>query len=116
RVAKPEPACMEGLPGEALEQSVTQATLRRVRRQLLFPAPAVGGIPDDRVADVAQMDPDLVRASRFQLELEQRGRAEALDHGPARGGRLAAPGHHRHALAPARIAADRLLDQPAGER
>src|SRR5439155_26831443 len=55
RVAKPESARVESLPGEALEQSVTQATLRGVRPQLLFPAPAVGRIPDHRVADVAEV-------------------------------------------------------------
>src|SRR5690606_33014604 len=71
---------------------------------------AVHLIADDRVADEEHMHPDLVRASRLDLDVQEGGVAEPLQHAEVGHGR-AAVGHYRHPLAVARVAADRRVDR-----
>src|ERR1700687_2996776 len=69
---------------------------------------AIGRIADQRMADVGQMDADLMRASGFEPALQQRSesflaRAELFDDGVARARGLALSAQHGHAFAIERI-------------
>src|SRR5215471_9034236 len=72
---------------------------------------AVQGIADDWMADCAQMDADLMRASGMNRDVRQReDDAELLGLDDARDRFAAAPGLRRHLLPVARVASDRLVD------
>ena len=66
---------------------------------------SVDGIPQDGVADIGHVDPDLMGAARLQTALHVRTAGEPLQHGPV-GHRAPAARHHRHLLPVRRVAAD----------
>src|SRR2546425_901689 len=76
-----------------------------------FPA-AVEPIADDRVADEAQVDTDLVRAAGFRMDLQEGDRPEAGADAVERAGGppIVAHGHLHASL---RVAPDGTLDEPA---
>jgi len=73
------------------------------------PACAIHRIAGDRVADGLQVDADLVRPSRHEVELQERPAGEALPD-PIAGNRGPAVGHNRHASAVPWVPTDRRLD------
>ena len=73
------------------------------------PASRVDRIADDGMPDVLEMNSDLVRATRVQLEAQQLAGAEPCHH-EGIGSRRAAVGHDRHALSIPGMAGQRCLD------
>src|SRR5438552_8840230 len=90
-------AAPEGSGGTTLERHaaparVHEAQTRGVQADALegVAAAAVGAVADDRVVQVRELGADLATAAGDELELEQRGVLEALQHAVARDG-FAAP-------------------------
>ncbi len=80
------------------------------------PTRPVETVAQKGVAEIRQMHPDLVGASRLQGHLEaRRPRPRRLDH-PIAGHRPLAVGHNRHALAVVTVAADRPVDHSPHRR
>ena len=97
---------MQCLPGESPD---------RLRVGCLVAA-SIERIADQRMADIGQMDPDLVGPSCLEPAFDQRGlHAEPLQYLVMGDGRLAGGGH-RHFLPVALAAADRPLDPVPGFR
>src|SRR5438477_9316117 len=76
RMRQLELRCVERLPRQVFQDFVTQASVGPPQAQYLFDTPAVDRIADHRVADVSEMDPDLMSAARVEVDLEARRGAE----------------------------------------
>src|SRR5215831_7943323 len=83
-----------------------------------FEAAAIDGIAEERMPDRGEVDADLMRAPGFEPAGEETrhrraiAAAVAFEHLPM-GDRGAPAGAHRHLVADARMAADRLVDRAA---
>src|SRR5713101_8339821 len=102
-VAKRKPGSVQRLAGRRPFQR-----LRLKPRGARYPSAAAAGvhrIADDRVADVLEMGPDLVRAPRVQLEPHEVDAPEARDDVRVRAGRTSL-WSDRHALAVAGMAGE----------
>ena len=86
-------------------------TLARQPRHRLFGP--IHRIPQNRVADVGQVDPDLVGAARLQAATQMGDAGIAGDDLPMCHGLPPPLAHHRHALAVHRMAADGRVDSAA---
>ena len=86
--------------------------MQRLPRKRDRPAPAVGGIADERMTERREMHADLVGASRLEPAAQQRGEAEALQHFDM-GARRLPRGDDRHRRATRRMPADRRVDGAA---
>ena len=87
---------------------------RDVRTASRRPA-AVDGIARDGMPDRVEVDPDLVRPTGHEVELEERPAGESLAH-PVTGCRLATVGDHGHLRPVLRIATNRGFDAAEGGR
>jgi hypothetical protein len=71
--------------------------------------PSVGGIADQRMVDRRKVDPDLMRAARFEPARNQRCHAESFQRRNVRACRFSTR-HDGHRRARTRMAADRRID------
>src|SRR5580765_1295597 len=67
---------VQRLPRQALEQVYCEATLALAKAQLLFGAPTVHRIPHDRVAEVREMNADLMGTTGLEPRVDPGHRAE----------------------------------------
>src|SRR5262249_59666481 len=88
--------------------------LERDRKRLPCDTAAIGAIAGDRMTERRHVNPDLMRSARLQLDLEATEVSEALEN-PEAGDRgpTAATRQDGHADAVMRMAAQRLVDDPA---
>src|SRR2546422_473544 len=70
----------------------------------------INRIPDERITDVREVHPDLMRAARFEFRAQQRVRAEAPHDAIMSNGRTPV-GAHGHAGALAAVAPNGLIDR-----
>src|SRR5260221_1323433 len=98
---------MQSLPPEEAQQRVREATLGLPEAQHLFDASAIGGVPDHGMPERGQVHADLMGPAGFEPRLEPGREPIALQHLPARPGRLSPrTPDHRHPLAVFGIAPD----------
>src|SRR5215831_11031390 len=104
---------MESLPSKTLH---LLAGLRAQTAGFGLEAGPVGGVTQDRVADMGKVDPDLMGAAGFQRALQQAGNGlavgarKALQDFPMGDG-LASAGADRLLVAGMRMAAERRIDR-----
>src|SRR5262245_30057923 len=98
---------MECLARHALYDLLRQSTggLREVQDP--SGAPTVSRVPHHRMAEMGQVDADLVRSPGFELTFHIGSPAVGFEHAVTRGGGPP-PGRHGHALAVLGMAADGL--------
>ena len=89
--------------------------LARKDRQPALPA-SIERIPEECVADMGHMDPDLVRAAGFQPAGDMRRACAESGLDPVVRNRVPTALGHRHAFPVARVAPDRRIDPPDGGR
>ena len=110
---RPSVGCVNASRAECRNGRSSRCTARRLCRDAPVHA-AVGRVADDRMADRAEVNADLVRAAGGDRDLEQRHALEVPREGDARH-RAARPARaRRHLLPVARIAPDRRVDAPPG--
>ena len=115
---EPKDKGMQCLTGKAGRRSKCHFFLCGFRAGRLAGA-AIGGIADQRMAKMGEMNPDLMGAAGLQAAFDQGSQRprigpEYLQHPVTRARQLAAASQDRHPLAVERTASDLAFDDPVG--